>query len=92
MALAVCGFRYTGAMSAQLTTHTTLLARLAKGDDSSAWQEFNDRYGQLIRGFARRRGLQPADCDDVAQEVLLGLSKAMPGVDCMAARAQTDSR
>jgi RNA polymerase sigma-70 factor (ECF subfamily) len=61
------------------TTHITLLQRLSDGQDASAWQEFCDRYGELITGFARRRNLQPADCDDVVQEVLLALSKAMPG-------------
>ena len=66
-------------MDAYTTTHTTLLARLRDEADSAAWREFDDRYGELIRGFARRRDLQPADCDDVAQEVMLSLSKAMPG-------------
>lgn len=65
-------------MSAQITTHTSLLVRLADGPNSLAWRMFHERYGELIRGFARRRGLQPADCDDVAQEVMLSLSKAMP--------------
>ncbi len=61
------------------TTHTTLLARLSAGSDPAAWREFCDRYGDLIRNYCRRQGLQPTDCDDVLQEVLLGLSKAMPG-------------
>jgi RNA polymerase sigma-70 factor (ECF subfamily) len=61
------------------STHTSLLARLAEGGDPTAWREFQERYGELIRGFARRRGLQSADCDDVAQDVLLSLSKALPG-------------
>ena len=65
-------------MRGQTTTHTTLLERLSGGKDPSAWREFDDRYGELIRGFARRRDLQPADCDDVAQEVMLSLSKVMP--------------
>lgn len=56
-----------------------MLARLTDGADSAAWKAFHERYGELIRGFARRRGLQPVDCDDVAQDVLLSLSKAMPG-------------
>lgn len=61
------------------TTHATLLIRLRDEADSAAWREFDDRYGVLIRGFAQRRGLQTADRDDVAQDVLLSLSKAMPG-------------
>ena len=66
-------------MFAETTTHASLLARLVEGADHAAWREFDERYGDLIRGFARRRGLQAADCEDVAQEVLLSLSKAMPG-------------
>ena len=61
------------------TTHTTLLSRLSEGVDPAAWKEFHDRYLELIRGFAVRYGLQPADCDDVAQEVLLTLSRSMDG-------------
>lgn len=64
-------------MRAQVTTHTSLLARLSDDADTGAWVEFQDRYGELIRSFARRRGLQSADCDDVAQDVLLSLAKAM---------------
>jgi RNA polymerase sigma-70 factor (ECF subfamily) len=63
------------------TTHATLLARLSDSTDTRAWREFCDRYGELIRTYARRRGLQPADCEDVLQEVLLGLSRAMPGFE-----------
>ena len=66
-------------MQGQTTTHASLLIRLRDGADSAAWKEFHERYGELIRGFARRRDLQAADCDDVAQEVMLSLSKAMPG-------------
>jgi RNA polymerase sigma-70 factor (ECF subfamily) len=60
------------------TTHTTLLKRVSDGEDE-AWEEFCDRYGTLIRNVARRRGLQTTDCDDVLQNVLLALAKAMPG-------------
>ncbi len=62
----------------QPTTHTTLLARLAEGVDPSAWREFCDRYGELIRSFARQRRLQSADCDDVLQDVLMALTQSMP--------------
>ncbi len=72
---------YTVAMQGQTTTHASLLIRLKDGTDPAAWQEFHDRYGKLIRGFARRRDLQPADCDDVAQEVMLSLSKVMPNFE-----------
>jgi len=60
------------------STHISLLERLGDSQDASAWREFHDRYAALIIGFARRRNLQPADCDDVAQNVLLTLSRKMP--------------
>ncbi|MCG8408192.1 MAG: sigma-70 family RNA polymerase sigma factor [Phycisphaerales bacterium] len=62
----------------QTTTHTSLLARLAEEQDDGAWADFCTRYGDLIRGFARRQGLQPVDCDDVLQNVLVKLTRSMP--------------
>ncbi len=59
-------------------THATLLARIAKGGDPAAWQEFCERYALLIRGFARRHHLQSADCDEVVQDTLVALAAAMP--------------
>lgn len=70
---------YACPMGLSTATHTTLLARLGTGQDHAAWAEFVGRYGDLIRGFCIRRGLQPADCEDVQQDVLLSLSKSMPG-------------
>lgn len=64
--------------AASLTTQTTLLGRLADGSDQEAWHAFRDRYAALILGYARRHGLQTADCDDVLQEVCADLLKAMP--------------
>lgn len=61
------------------STHVSLLERLASSEDQEAWQVFCERYGSLIRDYGRRRGLQPSDCDDLLQDVLLSLSKAMPG-------------
>ncbi len=59
------------------TTHITLLDKLGEDHNSLAWSEFCDRYGELIRAFARRQGLQAADCDDVLQDVLVALSGSM---------------
>lgn len=60
------------------TTHATLLERLSAGDDRAAWREFCDRYGDLIRGFARRAGCNDNDADDVLQDALVSLVSAMP--------------
>ena len=63
----------------QYTTRITLLERLSGDMDGGAWREFCDRYGPVIRGFVRRRGQQPADCDEIVQEVLTALTQALPG-------------
>src|SRR5262249_53050982 len=43
----------------------------------AAWEEFVARYGWRIERWCREWGLQEADCEDVAQAVLLKLLKAM---------------
>jgi len=63
------------------STHSTLLTRLSEGVDPAAWREFHDRYADLLLGFARRYGIQPADCDDVVQEVFLNLTRSMKGFE-----------
>ncbi|MGE3182763.1 MAG: RNA polymerase sigma factor [Phycisphaerae bacterium] len=64
-------------MAAQVSTHITLLQRLQAGDDSRAWDDFSQRYSLLIRAVASRHGLQPADADDILQDVLLALTKSL---------------
>ena len=65
---------------ANLTTSPTLLGRLASSPtDQGAWGEFVDRYGPQILGWCQRWGLQPADAQDVAQQVLLELARQMSG-------------
>jgi RNA polymerase sigma factor (sigma-70 family) len=62
-------------------THASMFARLASSPSTAnpAWAEFLDRYGDLIRSFCRSHGLQTNDTEDVLQDVLLGLNKAIPG-------------
>jgi len=60
-------------------TRASLLARLSGDVDRAVWLEFFDQYADLILGFARRRGLQDQDCEDVLQNVLMSLVNAMPG-------------
>jgi RNA polymerase sigma-70 factor (ECF subfamily) len=61
----------------QPSTHASLLARLVEGADDVAWREFHDRYHRLIRGVARRNGLQPVDADDLTQEVLAAVHRGI---------------
>jgi RNA polymerase sigma-70 factor (ECF subfamily) len=65
-----------------VTTSPTLLGRLAKSPtDQGAWGEFVARYGPQIVGWCQRWGLQPADAQDVAQNILLELARQMSGFE-----------
>lgn len=69
---------YIAAVQPSLSTHQSLLQRLAAGGDSAAWWEFTARYRDLLVGFARRRGFQQADIDDLLQDLWLQLSRQLP--------------
>ena len=59
-------------------TSSTLLGRLRRDPtDQDAWGEFVNRYGPQIYGWCRKRGLQDADAQDVAQTVLVKLAVKM---------------
>ena len=60
---------------AQMDTRVSLLIRLRQEPtDQRAWDEFAQRYGRLIGAWCQQWGLQPADADDVSQNVLLKLA------------------
>jgi RNA polymerase sigma-70 factor (ECF subfamily) len=58
-------------------TRPSLLLRIRDAGDGASWEEFAELYGPIIRGYCRRRGLQPADADDVGQEVLAQVARAI---------------
>jgi RNA polymerase sigma-70 factor (ECF subfamily) len=59
-------------------TSASLLVRLQQAPaDQAAWAEFLRRYGTRIHGWCRHWGLQEADAQDVSQDVLLKLVRAM---------------
>jgi RNA polymerase sigma-70 factor, ECF subfamily len=62
-------------MAQEPETRPTLIARIQSGVDESAWAEFVAIYRPVIVRLAVRRGLQHADAEDVAQGVLLSVSK-----------------
>lgn len=51
-------------------TRASLLLRLPDAADARAWDDFAAVYAPLVYRLARRQGLQPADSDDLVQEVL----------------------
>lgn len=54
-------------------TRESMLLRLADPADHQAWCEFTEIYRPLVYRLARRRGLQDADAQDLAQGVLMSV-------------------
>lgn len=55
-------------------THGSLLVQLKTKGDSEAWQRFVATYRPVIYRMARKRGLQDADAQDLAQHVLISIA------------------
>lgn len=58
-------------------TRPSLLIRVRDPADQPAWHEFVEIYWPVIVRLARQNGLQESDAEDVAQEVLLAVAKAV---------------
>ncbi len=58
-------------------TRDSLLVRLADAADCEAWHRFTGIYRPLVYRIGRRKGLQDADAQDMAQRVLLSVSRAI---------------
>lgn len=58
-------------------TSLSLLERLSTGN-RDAWREFHDLYGPLLRGWLLSKGVQPANLDDLLQEVWEVAFKELP--------------
>src|SRR5919108_4280434 len=61
-----------------LTTRRTLLSRLRSLDDQESWRSFFDRYWELLYNVARQSGLGEPEAQDVVQETVIAVAKAMP--------------
>jgi len=61
-----------------LTTSPTLLNRLRQPSQPEAWARFVHLYSPLLLCWARRQGFQDADAQDLVQEVLVKLVRALP--------------
>src|SRR5437016_2160098 len=56
-------------------TRQSLLLRLKRWDDSAGWQEFFERYWELIYNVARHAGLNDAESQDVVQETIIAVAR-----------------
>lgn len=58
-------------------TQSRLLARVKDPADQDAWSEFCVTYRSIVVRMCRRRGLQDADAEDLAQRVLESTSRRL---------------
>jgi RNA polymerase sigma-70 factor, ECF subfamily len=58
-------------------TRASLILRLQDAADVMAWNSFESIYAPVIQRVAHQLGLQPADADNVVQEVLLRVAKSV---------------
>jgi len=58
-------------------TRVSLITRLSDHDDAAAWEEFVGIYMPVLYRLARREGLQHADAEELAQEVLVAVARAV---------------
>jgi RNA polymerase sigma-70 factor, ECF subfamily len=58
-------------------TQSMLLANIQSLENREAWAEFVQIYRPVIYRMARRRGMQDADAQDLSQDVLVRISKAI---------------
>ena len=58
-------------------TRPSLLIRVRDQADQAAWREFVEIYRPVILRLAQHKGMQAADAEDIAQEVLAAVAKAV---------------
>jgi RNA polymerase sigma-70 factor (ECF subfamily) len=64
-------------MTSPPETRASLILRLPDAADAAAWEELVDVYGPLVYRLACRQGLQPADADDLVQEVFASVARSV---------------
>lgn len=60
-----------------IPTRRSLLSRLKHWDDQKSWQDFYDIYARLIYGAAIKTGLTEAEAEDVVQNTVIAVAKAI---------------
>jgi RNA polymerase sigma factor (sigma-70 family) len=64
-------------MNSTPETRGSLLIRVRDPTDQLAWDEFVQIYRPAILRLARQKGMQDADADDVAQQILVAVAGAV---------------
>ena len=66
-------------MSSFPDTRASLIVRLADAQNAQAWDEFARLYQPVVYRLAVRRGFQHADAEELVQEVMLAVARAVEG-------------
>lgn len=74
-----CVFAKIFYMESVGTTRFSFVQRLGNPTDQDSWAQFHYRYGELLYRYARQRGADHTEAEDVVQEVELCVFKAMNG-------------
>jgi RNA polymerase sigma-70 factor (ECF subfamily) len=69
-------------------TRASLIVKIADAQNAQAWEEFARLYQPVVYRLARRRGFQHADAEELVQEVLLAVARAVEGWDPDVARGR----
>ena len=64
-------------MNSNPETRASLLIRVRDPADQVAWHEFVEIYRPVILRLAQQKGMQAADADDVAQQILVSVARAV---------------
>ena len=60
-----------------LDTRASLILRIADAGDAAAWEEFTRVYQPVVYRLARRRGFQHADAEELVQEAMMAVARAV---------------
>ena len=62
-------------------TRLTLMERLKNSGDEKSWDEFNNIYRRYIYSIVKSMNVPESKIDDLIQDVLLSVWKALPGFE-----------
>ena len=62
-------------------TSVSLLQRIRDTQDEASWGEFAELYEGLVRRWLALQGVQGQDVDDILQEVMTYVFKALPNFE-----------
>ena len=62
-------------------TRLTLMERLKNSGDEKSWDEFNNVYRRYIYSIVKSMAVEESRIDDLIQDVLLSVWKALPGFE-----------